>query len=130
MGKSLDAAKREKEELEEKLSVLESQNETLRNVDHDVGSQLGKLRYQNENHKVQKSSMGQALAQKEMDIKKQQLDIDELARQLAEAESKVKELGNVSGMPGDLQCQVSIKLTADSRARLSSWYQSLYRGNP
>ena len=97
MGKSLDAAKRDKKELEEKLSVLESKNETLRNVDHDFGSQLGKLRYQNENHKVQKSSMGQALAQKEMELKKQQLDIDELVRKLEEAECKVKELGNVSG---------------------------------
>jgi hypothetical protein len=77
--------------------VLEREAEALRNVDHDVGSQLGKLRYQNEVNKGQKASMGRILAQKEMDIKKQQLDIDGLSRKLEEAESKNKELSSVSG---------------------------------
>jgi hypothetical protein len=97
MGKSLDAVKKQKQELEEKLAVLEREAEALRNVDHDVGSQLGKLRYQNEVNKGQKASMGRILAQKEMDIKKQQLDIHELSRKLEEAESKNKELSSVSG---------------------------------
>jgi hypothetical protein len=97
MGKSLDAVKKQKQELEEKLAVLERETEALRNVDHDVGSQLGKLRYQNEANNGQKANMGRDLAQKEMEIKEQQLDIDELSSKLEEADCKLRELSSVSG---------------------------------
>jgi hypothetical protein len=85
MGKSLDAAMKEKRELEEKPEALEKDNEALRNIDHDVGTQLCKLRYQNEVNKGQKVSIGRALVQKDIDLKKQELEIEELSEKLREA---------------------------------------------
>jgi hypothetical protein len=106
LGKELNTIKQQKLELESQLSILETSNAVLRDVDHDIGVRLGKLRYQNEANKVQKAAMGRSLSEKEIKIKTQQLEIDELVgriktkqigvdravRQLAGAKAKFKEL--------------------------------------
>ncbi|KAF1828309.1 hypothetical protein BDW02DRAFT_512614 [Decorospora gaudefroyi] len=104
MTKALDALSKQKRELEMSLAKRKSQ-------EHHVDVQLDKLRYQNEANKGQKAFMGRVLAQKEMEIQKQQLEIDELARKLEEAESKLKQLGAVAG---ELDYLRKVKASADN----------------
>lgn len=78
LGKELNTIKKQKLELESQLSTLETNNAVLRDVDYDISVRLGKLKYQNEANKAQKAAMGRSLSEKEMKIKTQQLEIDEL----------------------------------------------------
>jgi chromosome segregation ATPase len=78
LGKELNTIKKQKLELESQLSTLETNNAVLRDVDHDISVRLGKLKYQNEANKAQKAAMGRSLSEKEIKIKTQQLEIDEL----------------------------------------------------
>jgi chromosome segregation ATPase len=106
LGKELNTTMQQKLELENQLSILEINNAALRDVEYDIGVRLGKLRYQNEANKAQKAAMGRSLSEKEVKIKTQQLEIDELVgriktkqievdravRQLAGAKAKFEEL--------------------------------------
>ncbi|CAN9265986.1 unnamed protein product [Alternaria alternata] len=78
LGKELNTIKKQKLELESQLSTLETNNAVLRDVDHDISVRLGKLKYQNEANKAQKAAMGRSLSEKEIKIRTQQLEIDEL----------------------------------------------------
>lgn len=79
------------------LLNLEKKSKILQQADHSVESRLGLLKYHNEANKGQKASMGRALAEKDMEIKNQQLDNDDLIRKLAESEAKLRELKEISG---------------------------------
>jgi hypothetical protein len=76
-------------ELEQQPSSLDRKYQALLEDHHDAGTQLGKLRYQNEANREQKAAMGRSLAQKEIESKKQQLEIDNLNKTLAEWKTKV-----------------------------------------
>ncbi|KAF1936941.1 hypothetical protein EJ02DRAFT_438202 [Clathrospora elynae] len=93
MGRDLDTITKQKQALEKRLAELERHNETLRTEEHGVSAQLGKLRYQNEVNKEQKSAMGRSLAQKDVELKNQKLEIDELTGKLGIIERRLQELG-------------------------------------
>jgi hypothetical protein len=100
MSQDLDTLRKQNQDLEKGLSVLKKHNEVLCNDDQDVSTQLGKLRYQNEANKTQKALMGRALAEKDMRIKEQQLEMDDLARKLGGQEEELKNLRGVLGRHG------------------------------
>lgn len=83
------------------LAPEQSDEETQRTED-DGGSQLCRLKYQNEVNKDQKSSMCRLLAEKEMRIKTQQLDFDRLARRMTELEAELKDLEEAASKIGYL----------------------------
>jgi hypothetical protein len=89
LGKELNTIKKQKLELETQLSALETSNAVLRNVEHDIGVRLGQLKYQNEANKAQKAAMGRSLSEKEVKIKKQQLEIDDLVRQIQTKQAEI-----------------------------------------
>jgi hypothetical protein len=78
--------------------VLNRNHEVLRESQNDSEMKSHMLKYQNEVSKDQISSMCRLLAEKDISIKTQQLDIDELTRKLSDSEAKLKELGKVAGM--------------------------------
>ncbi|XP_014557448.1 hypothetical protein COCVIDRAFT_97202 [Bipolaris victoriae FI3] len=85
--------------LEEHIPMLgrhtlapEQSDEEIQRMEDDGGSQLCRLKYQNEVNKDQKASMCRLLAEKEMRIKTQQLDFDRLARRMTELEAELKDL--------------------------------------
>jgi hypothetical protein len=94
LEKELDTTKAQKKELEDQLSTVENSYAILKDVDHDIGQQLGKLKFQNEANKSQKAEMGRSLSEKEMQIKKQKHEIDGLVRKLGTAKAKFKNVGN------------------------------------
>jgi hypothetical protein len=90
MNHDLQTLKTQKRDLETDIASLRRQYEALLNQDHDDGARLGKLVYQNEANRDQKATMGRTLAQKDVVIKKQQLDLEELTRQVAELETNLE----------------------------------------
>ncbi|CAO2649785.1 Nn.00g010770.m01.CDS01 [Neocucurbitaria sp. VM-36] len=90
MGADLNMLTTQKRALEAKLARLERDNESLRSAENEFEVQIGKLRYQNEANAGQKASMGRALNMQGVEIKKLQLDTDELAKRLSEAECELK----------------------------------------
>jgi len=97
MGRDLDRLETEKHDLLEKFSKLERHMEILRNEDDKTSSRLGLLKYQNEANRTQKADMGRALNEKEVKIKIQQLEIDELKAKLSQVETQLKQLGGLAG---------------------------------
>ena len=79
-------------------TLISSSAEKLRHGGHDIGLQLGKLRYQNESNKAQKSAMGRALAEKETIIKTQRLELGYLKSKGSTLSARVQELEGISGM--------------------------------
>lgn len=97
MNNSLRSLTEEKRVLEDKLAIVEKQYQNSVNEDDDVVAQLGLLRYQNEANRDQKSNMGRTLAQKEIEIKKKQLDIDELSQKIAGLEAELATYSRLKG---------------------------------
>jgi hypothetical protein len=91
MGDDLSSLMEDKRQLEKRLTSLQSDHVAHFDEDHDVGVQLGKLRYQNEVDRDQRAVMGKSLAQKEIEMKKQQLDVDHLSKRIVELESEFGE---------------------------------------
>ncbi|KAI0574360.1 CCDC158 domain-containing protein [Pyrenophora tritici-repentis] len=96
MCKSLDDTVKENRELQISMAAHNRTIEQLRHDDHEMSSQLGKHRYQNEANKAQKSAMGRALGEKETTIKTQQLEIEDLMSKVYALNAKVKELEAMS----------------------------------
>jgi hypothetical protein len=97
MGKELDLVKKQKRQAEKQHASLERQHIAHLDEDHDVGTRLGKLKYQNEANRDQKATMGRALAQKEVEIKQQQLDIENLNKKIVELEDELNQCGQIKG---------------------------------
>ncbi|KAF1846144.1 uncharacterized protein K460DRAFT_355862 [Cucurbitaria berberidis CBS 394.84] len=110
MDTELQMLTAQKRALEVKLASIERNNESLRIDGHDVGAQIGKLRFQNEVNRDQKASMGRSLASKEVEIKMLQLDNDGLAKKLLEVEREVQDLG---GVRGELEYLRHIKMSLE-----------------
>ncbi|KAE8833420.1 hypothetical protein PTNB73_05191 [Pyrenophora teres f. teres] len=96
MCKSLEDTVKENKELHTSLAAHNRTIEQLRHGDHEMSSQLGKHRYQNEANKAQKSAMGRALGEKETTIQTQQLEIKELMSKISALNAKVEELEGMS----------------------------------
>ena len=99
MGADLQTLMVQKRGLEDRLTKLEYGSESLRSDKHDIGTQIGKLRYQIEVNKDQKALMGRSLALQEAEIKKLRLDNEDLAKKLSGAECELKKLGGIRGRP-------------------------------
>lgn len=88
MGRDLEALRDEKRALEIKIARLEKQDTSPSqavDIEKDrMETQIGKLRYQNEQNKTQKATMARTLSQKDVEIKQLQLDLD-TARESLEA---------------------------------------------
>jgi hypothetical protein len=97
MGKEVDTLKKQKRHMENQLVSIQRQHNAHLDEPHDVGMQLGKLRYQNEANRDQKASMGRALAQKDVEIKKSQLDIDILRKKIVDLEAEINQCGQIRG---------------------------------
>jgi hypothetical protein len=97
MGDNLSLLMEEKQQLEMKVAGLQRDHQAHFNENHDVGTQLDKLRYQNEANRGQKASMGRSLAQKDMEIKQQQLEIESLNNKITELDTQVERCGKVIG---------------------------------
>ncbi|ENI00701.1 hypothetical protein COCC4DRAFT_44096 [Bipolaris maydis ATCC 48331] len=82
---------------ERHILALKQSDEEIRSTKGDDESQLCKLKYRNEVNKDQKASMCRLLAQKESQIKTQQLEFDGLSRRTTELEAKLKGLGKAAG---------------------------------
>jgi DNA repair exonuclease SbcCD ATPase subunit len=80
-----DALEEQKRELEEELAMLRT------DIDHDTSMRIGKLRYQNESNKDQKASMARVIAEKDLEIKQKQLDMQELDEKIRDLEAKLKQ---------------------------------------
>ncbi|KAH7092635.1 hypothetical protein FB567DRAFT_489518 [Paraphoma chrysanthemicola] len=76
-------------ELEHQRSEVDNKYNTLLAESDRYSTQIGKLRYQNEANRDQKAAMGRSLAQQEVEIKKQQLEIDNLNRIINDLKSKI-----------------------------------------
>ncbi|USP76332.1 purine-cytosine permease-like protein [Curvularia clavata] len=98
--------------LERTVMALKRSKEALREANGNTESILDKLKYENVIKKDQISAMSRSLAEKEMTVKNQQLDIDELKRKLANSETQLKELSNVAVERDYLQ-QTIEKLTRE-----------------
>jgi hypothetical protein len=97
MGKEVATLKKQKRHLKNQLACTERQHNAHLDEDHDVGMQLGKLRYQNEANRDQKASMGRALSQKDVEIKKSQLDIDVLRKTVVNLEAEINQCAQIKG---------------------------------
>jgi hypothetical protein len=97
MGKELDVLQKQKRQLEKQLANLERKHNTYLDEDHDLGTQLGKLRYQNEANRDQKAAMGRSLAQKDVEIKQQRLDIDNLNKKVVNLKAELNQCGKIRG---------------------------------
>lgn len=100
MGADLESLMVQKRALEDKLAKLERNSESLCRNEGDIGTQIGKLRFQNEANRDQKASMGRSLALQEMEIKKLQLENVDLAKKLSEAEYRIKGARGIIGKHG------------------------------
>jgi hypothetical protein len=97
MGKELDLVKKQKRQAEKQHASLERKHTAHLDEDHDVGTQLGKLKYQNEANRDQKAAMGRALGQKDVEIKQQQLDVDNLSKKIVELEEELSQCAQIKG---------------------------------
>ncbi|KAF2032881.1 hypothetical protein EK21DRAFT_98700 [Setomelanomma holmii] len=111
------------QDLKHQLSSLTCKYQALLDVDHEAGAQVGKLRYQNEANREQKAAMGRFLAQKEVEIKKQQVDLENLNNMVANLRSQVdfqrKGLGEAQWL------RIAMKDTACALEEKSSAVQKL-----
>ncbi|KAF1916551.1 permease for cytosine/purines, uracil, thiamine, allantoin-domain-containing protein [Ampelomyces quisqualis] len=97
MEKDLNSLREQKRELEQDLAQARRDHRALLDEDHDVGAQIGKLRYQNEANRDQKAAMGRALGIKDVMIKRLQLDIDNLSMQVVELQAEVNRSAQIGG---------------------------------
>jgi predicted RNase H-like nuclease (RuvC/YqgF family) len=92
MGRDLEALKEEKQAFEVKIARLEKQQSPPRvNREEELQTEIGHLKYQNEQNKTQKATMARTLSQKDVEIKQLQLNLDASreALETAVAASKV-----------------------------------------
>jgi hypothetical protein len=117
MGKEVNTLKKQKRHLENQLASVQRQHNVQLSEHHDVGMQLGKLRYENEANRDQKASMGRALAQKDVEIKKSQLEIEILHRKIVDLEAEINQCGQIRGEAEMLRTTLKDKSAAHTRER-------------
>lgn len=115
MGDQLELLMRQNRELEAELASLRRGHQRLMDEDHDAEARVGKLRYQNEANREQKASMGRSLAQKDVEIKKQQLDIDNMNKRIMELQAELAECAKIKGEVEFLRATIKDNDTAHTR---------------
>lgn len=115
MGDDLELLMRQKRELEAELASVRRGHQRLLDDDHDADARVGKLRYQNEANREQKASMGRSLAQKDVEIKKQQLDIDNLNTTIVELKSELADCAKNKGEAEFLRATIKDSDSAHGR---------------
>jgi DNA repair exonuclease SbcCD ATPase subunit len=115
MGNELSTLSKEKRDLEQRLASAERNQQALRDEDHDIGAQIGKLRYQNEANREQKATMGRALAEKDVEIKTQQLEIDRHGKKIIDLETEIHRLGKMVGDAERLRTTINDNEAAHAR---------------
>jgi DNA repair exonuclease SbcCD ATPase subunit len=126
LGKDMDLLKRQKRELEQQLLDLQRNHRMRLDEDHDVSAQLGKLKYQNEVNRDQKAEMGRSLAQRDVKIKEQELDILNLRQKLSDLEAEIHEYSGFKGEAEYLRSAIKESDTAherDTQAQASTMRQ-------
>lgn len=100
MGRDLKKLKGEKQALEIEIARMQKTNHSVSphgGDDHnELQTKIGMLRYQNELNKTQKATMARALAEKDVQIKQLQLDVDNLREDQKTAASASTEHINVA----------------------------------
>lgn len=115
MGKQLDLLMKQKRDLETELANLRRGHQKLLDEDQDTDAQIGKLRYQNEANREQKAAMGRSLSHKDVEIKKQQLDIQNLNETIIELKSALAECAKIRGEAEWLRATIKDDDTAHAR---------------
>ncbi|KAH9860913.1 hypothetical protein IAQ61_010649 [Plenodomus lingam] len=95
--RALESLEKDKLELQTKVQKLEKQLKNSRGEDDEVGTRVGLLKYQNEANRTQKADMGRALSEKELKIKTQQLEIDDLQLKLIKVETEAQAISSIIG---------------------------------
>lgn len=105
MGRDMEALKEEKRVLETKIARLGKQKVVTPGDDYkdELETQIGKLRYQNECNKTQKSSMGRALSEKDMEIKHLKLELDHVCERLETTTGLNRDYADVAAQRDYLQ---------------------------
>lgn len=93
----LDLVSRQKQEVEEQLATAQKEHRAHLEEDHDNSAQLGKLKYQNEVNRDQKATMGREIALRDVKIKEQQLDNDNLDKRVTELQDELDRCSRVKG---------------------------------
>ncbi|KAH5430345.1 hypothetical protein HBI46_008540 [Parastagonospora nodorum] len=93
----LELVKRQKQEVEQQLATAQREHLAHLDEDHDNGAQLGKLKYQNEVNRNQKAAMSREIAKRDVKIKEQQLDIDNLDKKVTEIKDELERCSRVKG---------------------------------
>lgn len=93
----LDSVKRQKQEVEEQLATAQKEHLAHLEEDHDNSAELGRLKYQNEVNRDQKAAMGREIAQRDVKIKDQQLDIGDLDKDVTELQDELNRCSRVKG---------------------------------
>lgn len=90
MGGDLQGLKDEKRALELRIARLEKLKAYLprleSNKEEELQTEIGYMKYQNEQNKTQKATMGRSLSQKDVEIKQLRLDLDGCKEALERAE--------------------------------------------
>ena len=107
MGRDLQVLKEEKRALELQIARLEKLKASLSRLSNDkeeeLHTEIGHLKFQNEQNKTQKATMARTLSQKDVEIKQLQLDLDACKEALERAEIAVTSYAEVVGERDYLQ---------------------------
>lgn len=107
MGRDLKALKEEKRALELKLAHFEKQAFSPSvNRDKEYQTEIGHLKYQNEQNRTQKAAMASSLSQKDIEIKQLQLALVASKDALDAAKKSAQSHANIIGERDYLQDQV------------------------
>lgn len=107
MGRDLEVLKEEKRLLELKIARLEklkaSPPRLSSDKEEELHTEIGRLKYQNEQNKTQKATMARTLSQKDVEIKQLQMDLDASIEALERAECAATSYTEVVGERDYLQ---------------------------
>lgn len=110
MGRDVEVLKEEKRALELKIARVEKLKASSPRLGSDkeeeLHTEIGHLRYQNEQNKTQKATMARTLSQKDVEIKELQLNLDTCKKVLERAESAAASYAEVVGERAYLQAQL------------------------
>lgn len=117
MGNDLDALKRENRDLKARISQIEKPTNVPTSEDHtaNLEYEIGRLRYQNEHSKTQKAIMVRTLSEKDISIKRLQMDLNTARELLKAAVSATSQYDEVVKHRDYLRTELRDKALAGSR---------------
>jgi hypothetical protein len=119
MGRDLEALKEEKRALELKIARLEKLKTSPPRLSGDkedeLHTEIGHLKFQNEQNKTQKATMARTLSQKDVEIKQLQLELDTCKEALERAKNAATSHAEVVGERDYLHAQLKDDRISSSR---------------